>query len=137
EEEVFIDKRSFHAVIYQFRYEQYGKSYERTYWLAPGCPDGVIRYHEKIIGVVDPAMSSESDMRITDLNVALKAGKKTVHGYCFETEDGVRGGKFSRDRICTSKEVPGAIVTAERTELVGTIEKEHVRRTVENFKVIR
>lgn len=140
EEDVFIGRNKFHAVIYQFSYERkfgrlYEREYEDTYWLAPGVPDGVVRHHRRV--VVDPTFTSESDMRVTDLDVELKAGTKTVRGYCFETEEGARGGKFTRGRMCKSREVPGAVVSAETTETEGAQVKAHARQTVESFKAVR
>lgn len=140
EEDVFIGRKKFHAVIYQFRYEKkfgrlYDRDYEQTYWLAPGVPDGVVRHHMKV--VIDPTFTSESDMKITELNVELKAGTKTVRGYCFETEEGARGGKFTHGRMCKSREVPGALVTAEVTEMEGAQEKAHARQTIESFTAVR
>lgn len=135
EEDIFIGQRRLHAEIYGFQYSSLGRKFWEKYWLAAGAPDGVAQFQEAIW--YDSTYTSHTDMKVTDLDVTLKAGTMTVRGYCFEIVEGLRGGRFTRGRVCKSRQVPGAVVTEETEEFEGTKENKHMLQTVESFKVVR
>jgi hypothetical protein len=135
EEDITIGKKRFHTEIYLFQYSISGREFTEKYWLAAGVPNGVAQSQEEVR--IDPTYTSHTEMKVTDLDVSLKAGTKTVHGYCFELVEGLRGGRFSRGRVCKSKEVPGAVVTEEAIEFEGTKENKRMLQTVESFKAVR
>lgn len=135
EEDIAIGKKRLHAEIYLFQYSDSGRDVTEKYWLAAGVPNGVAKSQEEIR--IDPTYTARTEMKLTDLDVSLKAGTTTVHAYCFEIVEGLRGGRFSRGRVCKSSQVPGAVVTEEAVEFEGTEENKRMLQTVESFKAVR
>jgi hypothetical protein len=116
DDSVPIGKKVYPAQVYQFEKSfnvlTETRTIRWTFWLSPDVPGGELRRVTESESS-DPGYGSREDMKLTDLDVRLVVGGKTLHCYCMESEETDVDGTIQRENICYNDSVPGGIVSKQ------------------------
>lgn len=136
DEDVTIESAKYKTSVYEFSAEKVGEGHMRyKYWLAGGVPDGIVKVH--VVAAEGSPNQYEVDSHLTEWNVPIKSGGRTLRCYCREATIESPGGSVTTTKTCRNLTVPGHNVIQEEVISNGSKVTQKRVETLTRYTIVR